>query len=118
MISKALLQLAPENGAIVFIENVGNLVCPAMYDLGEAKKVVIVSTTEGDDKPLKYPYMFQEADVCIINKVDLAPYLNTDIAILRDNALKVNHNLQFFELSALRGQGMDKWYRWLLSRND
>lgn len=114
MISKALQELNPDNGAIVFIENVGNLVCPAMYDLGEAKKVVIISTTEGDDKPLKYPYMFQEADICIINKVDLAPYLDANIAKLRDNALKVNHNLLFFEVSALRGQGMDEWCKWLL----
>lgn len=114
MIQKALKNLYPENGSVLFIENVGNLVCPAMYDLGEAKKVVIVSTTEGDDKPLKYPYMFQEADICIINKVDLVPYLDTDIKVLRENALKVNYNLQFFEVSALRGNGMDEWCNWLL----
>lgn len=115
MIQKALDHLNPKENSVVFIENVGNLVCPAMYDLGEAKKVVIVSTTEGDDKPLKYPYMFQEAGICIINKVDLSPYLNTDVNVLRQNALKVNCNLQIFEVSALRGNGMDEWCDWLLN---
>ncbi len=115
MVSNALEHIQPENGAIVFVENVGNLVCPAMYDLGEAKRVVIISTTEGDDKPIKYPYMFQESDICVINKTDLAPYLNTDINVLKENALKVNHKLQIFELSALRGEGMDKWCEWLLN---
>jgi len=115
MIKQALQKLNPDDNALVFIENVGNLVCPAMYDLGEAKKVVIISTTEGDDKPLKYPYMFQEADVCVINKIDLAPYLDTDINKLRDNALKVNHKLRFFEVSATKGAGMDNWCDWLLS---
>ncbi|MDU1906188.1 MAG: hydrogenase nickel incorporation protein HypB [Dysgonomonas sp.] len=115
MVSNALEHIQPENGAIVFVENVGNLVCPAMYDLGEAKRVVIISTTEGDDKPIKYPYMFQESDICVINKTDLAPYLNTDINVLKENVLKVNHKLQIFELSALRGEGMDKWCEWLLN---
>jgi hydrogenase nickel incorporation protein HypB len=115
MIKQALQKLNPDDNALVFIENVGNLVCPAMYDLGEAKKVVIISTTEGDDKPLKYPYMFQEADVCVINKIDLAPYLDTDINKLRDNALKVNHKLRFFEVSATKGAGMDNWCDWLLN---
>lgn len=115
MINKALQELNLGKGSVVFIENVGNLVCPAMYDLGEAKKVVIISITEGDDKPLKYPYMFQEADICIINKTDLAPYLDVDIEQLRNNALKVNHKLQFFEVSALRGHGMVDWCSWLLS---
>lgn len=114
MIKQALQKLNPNDNALVFIENVGNLVCPAMYDLGEAKKVVIISTTEGDDKPLKYPYMFQEADICVINKIDLAPYLDTDINKLRDNALKVNHKLRFFEVSATKGAGMDDWCSWLL----
>jgi len=75
MVNHAVKHLNPKEGAILFIENVGNLVCPAMFDLGESKKVVIVSTTEGDDKPLKYPHIFQEADICVINKIDLAPYL-------------------------------------------
>lgn len=115
MVNHAVKHLDPKDGSIVFIENVGNLVCPAMFDLGEAKKVVIISPTEGDDKPLKYPYMFQEADICVINKVDLVPYLNTDIAKLRENALKVNHHLQLFEVSAITGTGMDTWCDWLLT---
>jgi hydrogenase nickel incorporation protein HypB len=113
MVNHALKHLNPENDSLLFIENVGNLVCPALFDLGEAKKVVIVSTTEGDDKPLKYPHIFQEADICIINKIDLAPYLNTDVAVLRENALKVNHHLQIFEVSALKQTGMDGWCNWL-----
>ena len=95
---------------MLFIENVGNLVCPAVFDLGEAKKVVIVSTTEGDDKPLKYPYMFKEADVCIINKTKLSPYLNTSTKTLRENCLRVNPKLHIFEMSALKNTGMKYWY--------
>lgn len=116
MVNHAVKHLDPAAGSIVFIENVGNLVCPAMFDLGEAKKIVIISPTEGDDKPFKYPYMFQEADVCVINKIDLIPYLDTDIAVLRENALKVNHHLQFFDVSATKGTGMDAWCDWLLKR--
>ncbi len=115
MVNHAIKHLNPSEGSVLFIENVGNLVCPAMFDLGEAYKVVIVSTTEGDDKPLKYPQMFQEADICIINKTDLIPYLNTDIHVLRENALKVNHHLKIFEVSAIKGTGMDVWCDWLLN---
>lgn len=115
MVNHAVKHLAPVDGSILFIENVGNLVCPAMFDLGEAKKVVIVSTTEGDDKPLKYPHIFIDADVCIINKIDLAPYLNTDIGILRANVLKTNHHMQIFEVSATKGTGMDAWCDWLIT---
>lgn len=114
MVNHAMKHLNPKAGALLFIENVGNLVCPAMFDLGESKKVVIISTTEGDDKPLKYPHIFLEADVCVINKIDLAPYLQTDIATLRANALRVNHHLQIFEVSATQGTGMDVWCSWLL----
>lgn len=115
MVNHAVKHLNPSGGAVLFIENVGNLVCPAMFDLGETKKVVIVSTTEGDDKPLKYPHIFVEADVCVINKTDLSPYLNTCVETLRNNALKVNHHLQVFEVSATKGTGMDAWCEWLLS---
>ncbi|WP_085537691.1 hydrogenase nickel incorporation protein HypB [Massilibacteroides vaginae] len=118
MVNHAIKHLKPEEDSILFIENVGNLVCPAMFDLGEAKKVVIISPTEGDDKPLKYPYMFQEADVCIINKIDLVPYLNTDVNKLRENALKVNHHLELFDVSATTGAGMDAWCEWLLKKNN
>ncbi|GHU62679.1 hydrogenase accessory protein HypB [Bacteroidia bacterium] len=112
MINHALKHLNPVENAVLFIENVGNLVCPALFDLGETKKIVVVSTTEGDDKPLKYPQIFKESDVCIINKTDLAPYLNTDINTLRENCLKVNPQLQIFEVSALKNTGMDKWVDW------
>ena len=114
MVNHAVKHLNPSDGSILFVENVGNLVCPAMFDLGEAKKVVIVSITEGDDKPLKYLHIFLEADVCVINKIDLAPYLDTDVETLRNNALKVNHHLQLFEVSATKGTGMDAWCDWLV----
>jgi hydrogenase nickel incorporation protein HypB len=114
MINHAVKHLAPPEGSLLFIENVGNLVCPALFDLGERYKVVVVSTTEGDDKPLKYPHIFREANVCIINKTDLLPYLDdADIQTLRENALKVNPRLQLFELSATKGAGMDAWCDWL-----
>lgn len=113
MVNHAVKHLKPVSGSVLFIENVGNLVCPAMFDLGEAAKVVIVSTTEGDDKPLKYPHIFREASVCIINKIDLQPYLDTDVATLRENALKVNPALQVFEISATKGAGLDAWCDWV-----
>ncbi len=113
MVNHAVKHLDPKENAILFIENVGNLVCPSMFDLGEAFKVVIISVTEGDDKPLKYPHIFQEANVCIINKIDLLPYLDSDIKTLKENALKVNHHLQVFEVSATKGEGMDSWCEWL-----
>lgn len=115
MVNHAIKHLDPKDGGIVFVENVGNLVCPAMFDLGEAKKVVIISTTEGDDKPLKYPHIFIGADVCIINKIDLAPYLQTNIETLRKNVQIVNHHLEIFEVSATQGTGMAHWCDWLLS---
>lgn len=117
MVNHALKHLDPKEGAFLFIENVGNLVCPAMFDLGEAQKIVIVSTTEGDDKPLKYPHIFQEADICIINKIDLLPYLNAKVEDLRDNILMVNHHIQIIEVSATKGEGMDSWCNWLLSHS-
>jgi hydrogenase nickel incorporation protein HypB len=113
MVYKAVQQLKPAEKSIMFIENVGNLVCPAMFDLGEAKRVVIFSVTEGEDKPLKYPNMFHSADVCVINKTDLLPYLDFDIKQARDNALKINHHLKFFEVSVKSGEGMDQWLEWL-----
>jgi hydrogenase nickel incorporation protein HypB len=114
MVNHALKHLNPESNALLFIENVGNLVCPALFDLGEMEKTVIISVTEGDDKPLKYPYIFKDANVCIINKTDLAPYLNADIAVLRENCLKVNPRLQVFEMSALKNTGMEEWCDFLL----
>ena len=113
MIYDAVKQLSPKDNSILMIENVGNLVCPSMFDLGERNRVVIISTTEGEDKPLKYPDMFDTSDICIINKIDLLPYLSFDIEKLKTSALQVNPKLQFFEVSATTGQGMEKWYQWL-----
>jgi hydrogenase nickel incorporation protein HypB len=113
MIYDAVKQLQPKDNSILMIENVGNLVCPSMFDLGEQKRVVIISITEGEDKPIKYPDMFHSADICIINKMDLLPHLNFDLEALKSYALQVNHHLQFFEVSAITGQGMDAWYNWL-----
>ena len=98
---------------LLFIENVGNLVCPANYDLGEALKVVILSTTEGDDKPLKYPYMFQSSNLCIINKTDLLPYVDFSMETAVQSARQLNPELEFIHLSAKTGEGMQEWYDWL-----
>jgi hydrogenase nickel incorporation protein HypB len=98
---------------LLVIENVGNLVCPSNYDLGEAVKVVVASTTEGDDKPLKYPAMFRNASVLLINKIDLLPYLQSNVAVLRENALKINPSLTVFETSCTTGAGMEAWCAWL-----
>jgi hydrogenase nickel incorporation protein HypB len=113
MINKAMKQLNLVENSILFIENVGNLVCPAMFDLGEQARVVIASVTEGDDKPLKYPDMFHTSNLCIINKTDLLPYVPFDIEKFKANARKVNHHLEFIELSALTNDGMQHWLHWL-----
>ena len=109
----AVKALAPKDDSILMIENVGNLVCPSMFDLGEDKRVVIISTTEGEDKPIKYPDMFHTSDICLINKIDLLPYLQLDLEKLKAYALQVNPGLQFFEVSATTGAGMEAWYEWL-----
>jgi len=101
---------------LLVIENVGNLVCPANYDLGEHMKVVVLSTTEGDDKPLKYPAMFRNAAVLIVNKTDLVPYVDCDMARLRANALQINPQLTVFEASCRTGAGIDRWCEWLESQ--
>ncbi len=116
MVSNAVLKLNPKPNAIVMIENVGNLVCPAAFDLGENVRVVIISTTEGDDKPIKYPDMFFGSQVCIINKIDLLPYVNFDIEKTKEFARQVNPNIEFFEISSTTGEGMDKWYEWLKNK--
>ncbi len=113
MINKAVKELNPTDNSFLFIENVGNLVCPAMFDLGEAARVVIVSVTEGEDKPLKYPDMFHSSHLCIINKTDLLPYLNFDVGKLKEYARRVSHITEFIEVSATTGEGMDHWYKWL-----
>jgi hydrogenase nickel incorporation protein HypB len=101
---------------LLVIENVGNLVCPANYDLGEAMKVVIVSTTEGDDKPLKYPGMFHNSSVLIVNKMDLVPYVNSNPDVIKANALKINPALKIFETSCSTNQGIPEWCEWLRSQ--
>lgn len=98
---------------LLVIENVGNLVCPANYDLGEAMKVVLVSTTEGDDKPLKYPGMFHNASVMIVNKIDLVPYVNSNPETIKRNALQINPALTIFETSCSTNKGIPEWCEWL-----
>jgi hydrogenase nickel incorporation protein HypB len=101
---------------LLVIENVGNLVCPANYDLGEAMKIVVVSTTEGDDKPLKYPAMFRNASVLVINKMDLAPYLDADPDVLEQHARRINPSLTVFRTSCRTGAGIDAWCAWLTAQ--
>jgi hydrogenase nickel incorporation protein HypB len=113
MINEAIKQLKVNDHSVVVIENVGNLVCPSLFDLGESKRIVIISVTEGEDKPLKYPTIFQNADLCILNKTDLLPYLDINVSKIRENALRINHHLEFIELSVKTGTGMDDWYHWL-----
>ena len=115
MVGHAIEDLNPIEGSLLLIENVGNLVCPAMFDLGEKDRVVVLSVTEGDDKPLKYPYMFAGSQVCVINKIDLLPYVDSDVERIKANALQVNPDLKFFEVSATKGTGIDAWTEWLLN---
>jgi hydrogenase nickel incorporation protein HypB len=109
MIADAVARLDPAPGALLLIENVGNLVCPAMFDLGERMKVAIISTTEGEDKPLKYPHMFRAAELVIINKIDLAPHVDFDEAQCRRNIAEVNPEARVIALSAKTGEGMEAW---------
>lgn len=113
MVGHAVEHLAPGDGSVLFIENVGNLVCPAAFDLGEAHKVVILSVTEGEDKPLKYPDMFAASDLVLINKTDLLPYLDFDVDVAIANARKVNPAIKILQVSARSGEGMEAWIAWL-----
>lgn len=113
MVYNAVKKLQLKDNSVLMIENVGNLVCPSLFDLGENKRIVIISTTEGDDKPIKYPNMFASSDVCIINKIDLLPYVNFSVETAIDYAKRINPKLTFFEVSATTGEGMQKWYKWL-----
>lgn len=118
MVGKAVKKLNIQANSTLFIENVGNLVCPALFDLGETKRVVIISVTEGEDKPSKYPNMFETSHLCLINKTDLLPYLDFDVELFIQTARSVNPNLEFIRLSAKTGEGFDKWYKWIsLQRN-
>jgi hydrogenase nickel incorporation protein HypB len=116
MIRQAIDRLPMSEDTLLFIENVGNLVCPSLFKLGERSRIVIISVTEGEDKPLKYPTMFEHADICIINKTDLLPYVEFDTVLLKRYALSVNPHLQIMELSAKTGHGMEQWIRWLLDQ--
>ncbi|RBP10619.1 hydrogenase nickel incorporation protein HypB [Roseiarcus fermentans] len=113
MVGHALETLRPEAGAVLFIENVGNLVCPAAFDLGEARRVVVLSVTEGEDKPLKYPDMFVSADLMLLNKADLLPHLDFDVGLCLANALRINPNLQTLTVSARTGEGIAAFVAWI-----
>lgn len=113
MVRRATDALDPEPGTLLFIENVGNLVCPAAFDLGEVAKIVILSVTEGEDKPLKYPDMFRAATLMILNKSDLLPYVPFSVEKCIENARRVNPGIEVLQLSALTGEGLEAWYGWL-----
>lgn len=116
MIEKALADWKLEDLDVLLIENVGNLVCPSSYDLGEAAKVVVLSVTEGEDKPLKYPAMFFRSELLILNKIDLLPYVPFSLAKARENARKVHPGMQILDVSCLTGEGLPQWQSWLASR--
>lgn len=113
MVARGIEQLAPPPHSLVMIENVGNLVCPALFDLGEQAKVAVLSVTEGEDKPLKYPHLFRTAQVMLLNKIDLLPYLRFDVERCLQHARTVNPRVEIFLVSAISGEGMQDWYRWL-----
>ena len=113
MVGHALEKLKPEDGSVLFIENVGNLVCPAAFDLGEAHLVEILSVTEGEDKPIKYPDMFHAADLMLLNKNDLLPYLEFDLDKCIEYARRVNPGIKILRVSATSGEGLDSWYQWV-----
>ena len=115
MIERGLAAVRPRAGSLLFIENVGNLVCPALFDLGERAKVVTMSITEGEDKPLKYPHIFRAASVLVLTKVDLAPHVDVDPARCIEHARKINPELRVFPVAAPRGHGMAEWIGWLRS---
>ena len=116
MVADGLRELRPAAGALVLVENVGNLVCPALFDLGESAKVVILSVTEGEDKPLKYPHMFRAADLMILNKIDLLPHVDFDVDRCIAHARAVNPKIAVLTLSAKTGEGLDNWHDWLAAR--
>ncbi len=113
MLARGLEELKPPAHSLLLIENVGNLVCPALFDLGERTKVAILSTTEGEDKPLKYPHMFQSSSIMILNKIDLLPYLTFNVEKCLEYARMVNPHIQIFQVSATTGEGMAQWYDWI-----
>ncbi|MFZ4056900.1 MAG: hydrogenase nickel incorporation protein HypB [Ferruginibacter sp.] len=116
MVLHAVQGIKPEPDSVLFIENVGNLVCPAMFDLGEKERVVVISVTEGDDKPLKYPDMFQSSTLCVINKTDLLPYVNFNVEKAKEYARRVNPTIDIIEVSCTSGNGLVTWYQWLCAK--
>jgi len=116
MVERGLQQLNPPLNSVVMIENVGNLVCPALFDLGELFKVVILSVTEGEDKPIKYPHIFRASQVMILTKIDLLPHVQFDVQRCLEYARQVNPHIQVFQVSALTGTGLENWYEWLLQK--
>ncbi|WP_414752856.1 hydrogenase nickel incorporation protein HypB [Anabaena sp. CCY 9910] len=116
MIERGLQQLNPPINSVLMIENVGNLVCPALFDLGEQAKVVILSVTEGEDKPIKYPHMFRASEIMILTKTDLLPYVQFDVQRCLEYVQQVNPNMQVFQVSATTGVGLDIWYQWLTQK--
>jgi hydrogenase nickel incorporation protein HypB len=116
MVRRAAEELAPARGSVLAIENVGNLVCPALFDLGERAKVLVASVTEGDDKPLKYPHMFRASSLVLLNKIDLAPHVAFDAARFAEHARAVNPGVRVLEVSATRCDGLDAWFAWLRER--
>ena len=116
MLARGVEELKPSDHSLLLIENVGNLVCPALFDLGEQAKVAILSTTEGEDKPLKYPHMFQTSTIMILNKIDLLPYLTFNVDKCLEYARMVNPHIQIFQVSATTGEGMAQWYDWIRSQ--
>ena len=113
MLARGVKSLDPPMDSVLMIENVGNLVCPALFDLGEHAKVAILSVTEGEDKPVKYPHMFRASRVMILNKIDLLPHVDFDVARCIDHARRVNPDIEVFQVSATTGEGLDEWYSWL-----
>lgn len=113
MIQQAIQKLNPEPNSILFIENVGNLVCPGLFDLGESERVVIISVTEGEDKPLKYPIMFQGSKMCLVNKTDLLPYVDFNLENLSEYCKKVNPNIEMLNVSATQNDGLNQWIEWV-----
>ncbi len=118
MIDKSLADWPLENLDLLLIENVGNLVCPSSYDLGEAAKIVVLSVTEGEDKPLKYPSIFFKSELMVLNKIDLLPYVPFDAQQARDNARRVHPGIQIIETSCTTGAGLEQWIEWLRSRRE
>jgi len=118
MVARGLTALDPPAGSLLMIENVGNLVCPALFDLGERAKVVVLSVTEGDDKPLKYPHMFRAAALVLVHKIDLLPYVDFDVSAALDRAHHVNPRLTALTVSAKTGEGLADWYAWIRAQHE